>query len=288
MIMPWKIHRLLARVRMPLVLAGIALMLLSGWLLPGSGLLRGTSLVMFVAGLVLIFLPYSRRMAEAVAVPTQIEPPVRGRWIPVNSPANRVPSHGTHEYGQSYAIDLVPHPDEKSTWTAVRSWPLARRPEEFPGFGQPVYAPADGRVVRATGWQRDHWSRDSVPALVYVFVEGVVRQVCALLSGRFVLGNHIILDPGGGVYAVLAHLKQGALRVSKGQRVSASQQLAACGNSGNSTEPHLHFQLMDLPSPFIAAGLPFSVNYLSIGEERRGMPAARQPVRFAASTRQPA
>jgi hypothetical protein len=129
--MPWKIHRLLARVRMPLVLAGIALMLLSGWLLPGSGLLRGTSLVMFVAGLVLIFLPYSRRMAEAVAVPTQIEPPVRGRWIPVNSPANRVPSHGTHEYGQSYAIDLVHHPDEKSTWTAVRSWPLARVPRSF-------------------------------------------------------------------------------------------------------------------------------------------------------------
>jgi hypothetical protein len=45
---------------------------------------------------------------------------------------------------------------------------------------------------------------------------------------------------------------------------------------------------MDLPSPFIAAGLPFSVNYLSGAEERRGMPGARQPVRFAASTRQPA
>jgi murein DD-endopeptidase MepM/ murein hydrolase activator NlpD len=72
------------------------------------------------------------------------------------------------------------------------------------------------------------------------------------------------------------------------QPCSVGQQLAACGNSGNSTEPHLHFQLMDLPSPFIAAGLPFSVNYLSGGEERRGMPAARQPVRSAASTRQPA
>ena len=70
------------------------------------------------------------------------------------------------------------------------------------------------------------------------------------------LGNHVVLDLGGGVYAALAHLRRGSLRVRPGDRVAPGQQLAECGNSGNSTEPHLHFQLMDHPSVLLAAGLP--------------------------------
>ena len=68
-----------------------------------------------------------------------------------------------------------------------------------------------------------------------------------------------------GVYAVLAHLRRGSLRVRKGQSVRAGDVLAECGNSGNSTEPHLHFQLMDHPNPVFAAGLPVSFEEFTVG-----------------------
>jgi murein DD-endopeptidase MepM/ murein hydrolase activator NlpD len=65
-------------------------------------------------------------------------------------------------------------------------------------------------------------------------------------------------------------------------RVAAGQQLAACGNSGNSTEPHLHFQLMDHPSVLLAAGLPLRFERYRVGDaERTGVPRSLEP--FTAS-----
>jgi murein DD-endopeptidase MepM/ murein hydrolase activator NlpD len=88
----------------------------------------------------------------------------------------------------------------------------------------------------------------------------------------------VVLDLGGGVYAVLAHLRRGSLLVAKGQRVTAGQQVAECGNSGNSTEPHLHFQVMDHPSVLFAAGLPFRLaRYEVEGRAEAGVPASGRP-----------
>jgi murein DD-endopeptidase MepM/ murein hydrolase activator NlpD len=99
-----------------------------------------------------------------------------------------------------------------------------------------------------------------------------------------VLGNHVVLDLGGGVYAVLAHLRRGSLRVAKGQRVGAGEQVADCGNSGNSTEPHLHFQLQDHRSVLFAAGLPFRLAHLEVdGDPDTGVPANGRPFSVAAA-----
>ncbi|MFC7280125.1 M23 family metallopeptidase [Paractinoplanes rhizophilus] len=182
------------------------------------------------------------------AEPLLVEPPVRGRWRALNSPASRVPSHGLHAYGQTYAIDLVFDPPGFSRPRGFR------RAAEFPGFGRPVLAAAPGRVVRVSQWQRDHRSRTSLPALLYLLAEGMVREF--LGAGR-VVGNHIVVDLGDGRYALYAHLRRHSATVRPGDRVVAGQELARCGNSGNSSEPHLHFQLMDHPRPAFAAGLPF-------------------------------
>ena len=129
------------------------------------------------------------------------------------------------------------------------------RPETFPGFGQPVFAPAAGTVVRTRDRWRDHWSRNSWPALMYLLVEGSIRE---LLGPGGLLGNHIVIDLGDGTYVALAHLKRRSIKVSEEQQVNPGQELAACGNSGNSSEPHLHFQLMDSQRIAFAAGLPFA------------------------------
>ncbi|MET7637806.1 M23 family metallopeptidase [Streptomyces sp. NPDC005438] len=184
----------------------------------------------------------------------EVDPPVRERWKALNSPADKTPSHGTHQYAQTYAIDIVSAP-EGASGTTFGWWPLTRPNREFPAFGQPLLAVGDGEVVRVSDWRRDHLSRTSWPALIYLVFEGVIRS---LGGAGWVIGNHVIVRLDTGVYALYAHLHKRSAQVRKGDRVVAGQTLALCGNSGNSTEPHLHFQLMDHFDPELAKGIPFS------------------------------
>jgi hypothetical protein len=190
---------------------------------------------------------------RGVRAPVEVAPPLSGEWVAVNSPADKVPSHGTRMNGQAYAIDVFMDSGRPLVdgW-----WPLMRRPDDgFPAFGRPILAVADATVVHVSDGQRDHRSRNSWPGLVYLFLEGVVRSIGGT---RFIFGNHVVLDLGHGVYAAYAHFKQGSIEVEAGDRVAVGQRIGLCGNSGNSSEPHLHFQLMDQPDIPLAAGVPFT------------------------------
>ncbi|MFI0241674.1 murein hydrolase activator EnvC family protein [Streptomyces sp. NPDC016845] len=201
--------------------------------------------------------------------PVEVAALVRGRWSAVNSPADKVPSHGTHAYGQTYAIDIVAEGETEAEGEAevagaegqgarpgfAAVWPIARRPRSFPAFGAPLHAVADATVVHASDWRRDHLSRNSWPGYAYLMlVESVLREA---FGAGWIVGNHVVLDLGDGVHAMYAHLRRGSLTVRPGDWVRAGQVLARCGNSGNSTEPHVHFQLMDGPDLDSAAGIPF-------------------------------
>ncbi|UPT42949.1 M23 family metallopeptidase [Streptomyces sp. WAC00303] len=193
--------------------------------------------------------------------PVEVGPPVAGRWTALNSPADKVPSHGTHVYGQTYAIDIVADPEAGEGEPPARPtfgwvWPFFRRNRAFPAFGAPLLAVADATVVKASDGQRDHLSRNSLPALAYLMlIEGNVRSI---LGAHRIIGNHVILDLGEGTFAVYAHVQRGSLRVKAGDTVRAGQRLGRVGNSGNTTEPHLHFHLMDGPDLNNARGVPFT------------------------------
>jgi murein DD-endopeptidase MepM/ murein hydrolase activator NlpD len=102
----------------------------------------------------------------------------------------------------------------------------------------------------------------------------VVESVRELAGPGKILGNHVVIEIEDGIFAVLAHLRQGSLSVAKGDVVTVGTQIGSCGNSGNSTEPHVHFQLMDRPNVLIAAGLPMKFSWTeSNGQLRSGMPA---------------
>ncbi|WP_435604250.1 M23 family metallopeptidase [Streptomyces sp. bgisy130] len=223
--------------------------------------------------------PASRARSEGATGPAS-EPvmtaaPVTGRWKAQNSPADKVPSHGTRAYGQAYAIDIVAEPASGAR-PGFGWWPLARRGADFPAFGAPLLAVADATVVRADDRQRDHLSRTSWLALAYfLVVEGLVRS---LGGARRVIGNHVILDLGGGTYALYAHVRRGSLTVRTGDRVRAGQPIGQCGNSGNSTEPHVHFQLMDAADPDAADGLPFTWRGLGVPANGKIFEAAAAPV----------
>lgn len=188
--------------------------------------------------------------------------PVAGRWQALNSPASAVPSHGVRAYGQAYAIDLVyddVHAPRPEFGRAMMS-----DPNEYPAFGQPVYSMVGGTVVRASGWRRDHRARSNVWGVVYMMIEGALRE---LGGPGFVVGNHVVIRSDEGIYAVVAHLKQGSLTVSVGQRVGAGALVGSCGNSGNSSEPHVHAQLMDRSSFWTGQGIPMGFSNIRSDDE---------------------
>jgi len=107
---------------------------------------------------------------------------------------------------------------------------------------------------------RDHLSRSSPPGLLYLILESV-RE---FLGPTGVLGNHVVIRRHDGVHVLMAHLRQGSLLVEGGDSVERGSKIAECGNSGNSTEPHVHVQAMDCASVWLAAGLPIRFDHAEL------------------------
>ena len=130
----------------------------------------------------------------------------------------------------------------------------------FVCFGKPICAPASGTVVKAGDGVHDNAPGEMNPAQA--------------------LGNYVILDHGNREFSFLAHLKQGSVAVQTGQRVETGTFLGFCGNSGNSSEPHLHFHLQDTPILFRGNGLPaFFHQYRANGKHiDKGEPIGGQSV----------
>ncbi len=170
--------------------------------------------------------------------------PFTGRWVAQNSPADRVPSHGTEAFGSAHAIDFVAVDERgRSAPTSLRSMLATEPPEGFVGFGAPILAPLDGTVVAVHDGEPDHEARRS-PFTLIPYALTQPRRVRAGVAG--IAGNHVVIAASpGGPFVLLAHLRRGSVRVRPGDEVTAGTQVGECGNSGNSTEPHVHVQASD-------------------------------------------
>lgn len=103
-------------------------------------------------------------------------------------------------------------------------------------YGAEVLAPAAGTVV---------WSCDSLP-----------DQEPGKMDPSNPVGNGVVIDHGNGEFSLLAHMQPKSLRVKTGDKVKQSDVLGLCGNSGNTSEPHVHYHLQDGPDIKTAEGLP--------------------------------
>lgn len=109
--------------------------------------------------------------------------------------------------------------------------------KSFMTFGSAILAPADGVVVSLKS--------------------GIQDSVTPWFSRDWdIRGNFIVLKHAPNEYSLLAHLMKDSVVVKKGEKVFRHQLLAQCGNSGNSSVPHVHFQIQDTEDCFSSVGLP--------------------------------
>jgi hypothetical protein len=184
--------------------------------------------------------------------------PFEGRWLARNSPARRVPSHGTDLLGERYAIDFigVDHHHRTADRRDWRTFLSTEPPERFFAYGRPILAPAHGLVVQVHDGEADHAGRRSQLALVpYALGQSArLRRGVAAIAGNYL----IIALRESGAFVALVHLRAGSIRVANGDEVSVGQPIAECGSSGNSTQPHVHLQVMDSPDLAVARGVPMA------------------------------
>jgi murein DD-endopeptidase MepM/ murein hydrolase activator NlpD len=185
---------------------------------------------------------------------TVVDFPLRGEWSAVNTPAHRVPSHGTDYFGQRYAYDFarldgegIPcHPR-----SVGRHLTLGAPVSAFYCWDQPVLAAFDGRVIGVG----DGWPDRERVALLWelmrvTFFPPSVRGA----DYRPIAGNFALVEGSPGV-ALYAHLRRGSVRAKAGDTILDGDPIGTVGNSGNTTMPHLHFHLMDGPDPLRANGV---------------------------------
>lgn len=184
--------------------------------------------------------------------------PFVGLWRAQNSPSRRVPSHGSDLFGERYAIDFVSVDDRRRT-AAIRDWRTllaTEPPERFFAFGRPLLAPASGIVADLHEGELDHEGRRSQLALLPYALGQAARLRRGLAA---ITGNYVTISLSDGSHFVaLAHLRAGSVRVRIGQQVVEGEQIADCGNSGNSTQPHVHIQAMDSADLSVARGVPMT------------------------------
>ncbi len=163
--------------------------------------------------------------------------PLRGaNWAALNGPSASAQHrqstdsfNGKTDLAERFAIDWVQVDKDGRTSHGDRS-----NVRNFSCYGQPVYAVADATVSSV---------RDSLPD-GKPEAHGKPADPRVPMTLDTIAGNHVILDLNGGVYAAYAHLQPGSIWVKIGDHVEAGDVLGLIGDSGNSTEPHLHFQWM--------------------------------------------
>lgn len=203
---------------------------------------------------------YGEESPGEVAMLT-ITSPVHGVYITPNTPGSKVPSHGTTEFGEEYAIDFVMVPPEgtsKKPYTISLAGYLTRGAAlgSFYGYGQPVHSPISGVVIAC---ENDIAERD--PANIFNDVAYAKKATKDFIERKgqstIITGNYVLIRGEGTVHVLLAHLKTGSVSVRLGQKIARGEMIGQLGHSGNSTMPHLHMQFMDSPDYRIANGIPF-------------------------------
>ena len=180
--------------------------------------------------------------------------PFQGKWTALNGGISKELSHSWGLVNQRYAYDFVIMDDEGKSFAGDN-----KNVQSYFCYGKNMIAPADGTVVKVSSRHRD--SR----------VTGK-KVFCDTWDIR---GNFVVIKHADKEFSLCAHLIPGSTTVCVGDQVKQGEVIGKCGNSGNTSEPHLHFQLQS-GNPFLASvGLPIS--FVNINAQEKTNYSMRDP-----------
>ena len=160
---------------------------------------------------------------------TALQLPFKGEWFTYWGGDTKAQNYHVTTKVQRGAFDFLKLGANNRSYTKSGT-----RNEDYYAFGEPIYAVCDAEV--------------------YDVITGVEDNRPTQMNPAQPLGNSVTLKTANGEYIVYAHFENGTIAVEKGETVKAGSYLGNCGNSGNSSEPHLHLHIQDGPNLMTAAG----------------------------------
>ena len=186
----------------------------------------------------LLFKPYTEAK-EIIRNTTKMQLPFKGEWTVFWGGDNMEQNYHVENTAQKNAFDILMYDEKGSTHKGN-----GESNEDYYCFGKALYAPCDGEVV--------------------LVVDGIKDNIPGTLNPVYVPGNTVIIKTSAGEYVFMAHFKQHSIVVKQNQIIKAGQQLGLTGNSGNSSEPHLHFHLQNVEDMIKATGVKCFFDQLKV------------------------
>lgn len=169
-------------------------------------------------------LPVMERNTSKLAIP------FKGEWTVVWGGDTKELNYHVESEAQKHAFDIVITDKRGKSYKTN-----GEKNEDYYAFGKELYAPCNGEVV--------------------LVVDGVKDNKPGTLNPIYIPGNTVIIKTANNEYLFFAHFKQHSIKVTEGQKVKQGQLLGLCGNSGNSSEPHLHFHIQNAEDMNVATGV---------------------------------
>ena len=161
---------------------------------------------------------------------TKLKLPFTGEWTVVWGGDTKELNYHVESEAQKNAFDIVVTDLKGKSYKTD-----GKTNEDYYAFGKALMAPCDGEIV--------------------LVVDGVKDNIPGELNPVYIPGNTVIIKTPNNEYLFFAHFKQHSVKVQEGQKVRQGQLLGLCGNSGNSSEPHLHFHIQNVENMVNATGV---------------------------------
>jgi murein DD-endopeptidase MepM/ murein hydrolase activator NlpD len=174
---------------------------------------------------------------------TKLTLPFKGEWTVIWGGDTKEQNYHIDSMAQKNAFDILINND------GVSHQANGEANEDYYAFGKEIIAPCNGEVVLA--------------------VDGIKDNIPGILNPSHTPGNSVVIKTKNNEYLYFAHLKQNSIAVKQGQKVEHGQLLGFCGNSGNSSQPHLHFHLQDLQDFSFATSIKCYFDNILVNGELR-------------------
>jgi len=168
--------------------------------------------------------------------------PFKGEWFVKWGGNTKELNHHYHNSAQKRALDIEIQDKYGKTYKNKGA-----TNEDYYAFGEELIAPCD--------------------AVIVAVIDGIKDNKPGEFNRIYIYGNSVVLKTEKEEYIFLNHFKKNSIVVKEGQKVKQGELLGLCGNSGNSSEPHLHFHIQNIEDPNKATGIKSFFKNIIVNEK---------------------